>query len=205
MRATAILSTLALVVGCSAEPVDVVSSPIVTDFGQPIEARTLSRAPIARDLPPYAGANWDFRLEIGLSDPGDPVMYVYPARVLCRVNGDWMGLPPQGWDDPVPVIASTRDRWAPIWQGTLPGGLLESLVIDLDEDVMLVEEDVSFEGEIPSGDRQIELALGMDTGGQHPMVVTVLVQPIYHDGWVNLDVTDVLVRKVDELGYAHGD
>jgi hypothetical protein len=202
MRANLLLSALALTsIGCAVEDPDLVSAPLVSGLGQHLEARELDLPPMVKDLAPYAGANWDFRVEIGLVDGDDPDLAVYPARAACLISGDWKGLPPQGWDEPVTVSDSKRERWAPIWQGTLPSGHLQGLVIDLDSEVHVVDGDLAYDAELASANRRMEVALNLDTATPDPLVVTILVETVYNGGQVNLEVADVLVRKVDEQGY----
>jgi hypothetical protein len=192
------LSTL----GCAPEGADLTSSPLITGLDRELEVTQVARLAGREPLPPYMGANFDFRLELGLSSPDCPEISVFPARVLAAIDDDWIGLPPQGWDDPVPVRYGDGSRWAAIWLGSLPPGELHQLVIDLAEDVHVVVEDVAYDAAMADDDRQMQLELELDTDHPAPVVVTVFLETWARDGVVNYDVDKVLLREVDDRGYA---
>jgi hypothetical protein len=191
-----------LAMGCASEATDLTSSPMITGLGREVEVTQVARLGGAEPLPPYMGATFDFRLELGLTSPDCPQISVFPARVLAAIDEDWIGLPPQGWDEPIPVRYVERDRWAAIWQGSLPEGELHQLVVDLAEDVHVVIEDVSYDASIADDDRQLDLGINVDTGHAAPVVVTVFLETWASDGVVNMDIDKVVLREVDDRGYA---
>lgn len=203
MRTGLTLSLIALLtMGCASEATDLTSSPLITGLDREVEVTQVARLGGSEPLPPYMGANFDFRLELGLASPDCPQLSVFPDRVLAAIDEDWIGLPPQGWDEPVPVRYVERDRWPAVWQGSLPEGELHQLVMDLAEDVHVVIEDVSYDAAIADEDRQIDLDINVDTGHAAPVVITVFLMTHARDGVVNMDIDKVVLREVDDRGYA---
>ena len=199
VHALALIATSAF--GCAPESLEMTNSPIVSGLDRELEVTRIVTPAGRSAVAPYLGATFDVRIEMGLSSPDRPEVAVFPARVLANLDEDWIGLPPQGWDEPTHVEYRDRDRWAGIWQGQLPDGALNEVVIDLSEDVHVVVDDVAYDAALPVDERQLSFDLNVDTDHPAPVVLTVLLSTNVNGGVVNWDIEKVLVREVDSDGF----
>ncbi len=206
MRAVIILATpLLLAIGCAPEATELSSAAILGE--ELLGPHSLDAEPLHVGVravqPTYAGARFDFRLELGNVGVDNPEVGLFVDRVLLRIDDDWTGLPPQGWDEPLDVVYSERQRWQAVWQGSLDPGTLGDVVIDLGEDAHVTVDDLAYDAVLVEDSRQLEAECAVQTAHPAPIVMSILLDAKASDGEVDLELVHVMLREVDANGWPH--
>lgn len=203
MRPVSLLPLLAgLALACAPADTELTSEALRAGIGPAAEGLALSTKPMATGrVAPYAGANFDLRIELGSINPNAPKLGVFPERVLMEINDDWAALQPQDWDEVREIRYTQSQRWAGIWQGIPYEGDLTKLSIMLAEDAHLTMDDVSYDLAIPADQRELDVFVTLDTVHPRPLVVTVMVDVQMPEGQLTLFPEKVLIREIDHAGW----
>ena len=149
---------------------------------------------------PYADMDFQVRIELGAADVDQPTVGVNVDRILANIDGTWQGIAVP--DGAVDVAPSTNGRWASIYEGNMNPGLLEDLDIMLGEDATLMDDGDAWDVWVNTSDRSFTVQPDVETLGDEPLVITILLDMEQDGDELLVTVSSVLVREVDEDGNA---
>jgi hypothetical protein len=150
---------------------------------------------------PYAGMDFDFRLELAAAHPGQPTVNVSLQRVLENVDGSWGALSVTG--EGVNVSWNGFGSWPSAWDGELYDGKMDGLSVMFAEDATAMRAGDTFPVTIPSEYRDFDLTLSLDPDYGHPVVATVFLNvSVLNDSELDVSVDHVEYREVDADGRA---
>jgi hypothetical protein len=152
-----------------------------------------------RTVTPYAGMDFDFRLEFASAERDQPTASVAVLRMLEDVEGSWGALSID--DDNVNISWSDVAFWPAVFDGDLYDGQMEGLSIMLAEDAIALENGWTFPVTIPSAYRDFDLDISYDPSYPYPVVATVFMSSTVIEGdLLILDVDHIEYREVDADG-----
>lgn len=150
--------------------------------------------------PPYAGMDFQVRIELGLATPTDTVAGVEVDRLMTNIDGTWQGQQvPDGY---VELDFNTEARWTAIYEGDIAYGEMYDLDVMLGEYMYFASSNETWDEPIVSEDRDFTLHPSVHTDTDRPLVITALLEFYEDENGVQVELADTLVRWVDEDGYA---
>ena len=149
---------------------------------------------------PYADMDFQVRVELGAASPDQPMAAVYVDRILANLDDTWQGVSvPEG---ALEILWSSTGCWTAAWQGDMNPGTLTDLDFMLGEDASLEQNGDALDVWLNTDDRSFTVHPDVATDSDEPVVITVLLAVEQDGDELLVTVDQVLVRTVDEDGYA---